>query len=286
MDDYRVSEVIANGQIDLNRDNFDENRDSQVNHSGSSDSQLESANGRRLVSQGKRKTKKALDTQNRILISALDLFREKGFDSTSMRDIADRAAVAVGASYYYYRTKEELVLSYYESECQQDIQFAQELSVQTSNFETRMKLFLFNKLERMQADRGFLNVLTKSLADTSGEAHELSEHFRLIQRKQMAAFSQLMEGSDLVVSEVILQQLPSLLWLYSVSLLMYWIKDQTPDQTATRRLIDQSLKLGFKLLRGTQFMDSSESVKQLHEVVTLLASEQSKLENLPAELVN
>ena len=58
-------------------------------------------------------TVKAEETRERILDSALKLFRDKGFDDTTMRDIAAEAGVATGAAYYYFRSKEELVMAFY-----------------------------------------------------------------------------------------------------------------------------------------------------------------------------
>src|SRR3989442_1605138 len=58
-------------------------------------------------------TPKAEETRERILDAALKLFRERGFDQTTMRDIAAAAGVATGAAYYYFRSKEELVMAFY-----------------------------------------------------------------------------------------------------------------------------------------------------------------------------
>ena len=48
-----------------------------------------------------RATPKAKVTGTKILDAALDLFRTKGFDNTTMRDVAATAGVANGAAYYY-----------------------------------------------------------------------------------------------------------------------------------------------------------------------------------------
>src|ERR1700676_4060533 len=60
-----------------------------------------------------RATPKAGETRNRILSTALSLFRERGFDETSMREIAGAAGVAIGAAYYYFESKEALVMAFY-----------------------------------------------------------------------------------------------------------------------------------------------------------------------------
>src|SRR5947207_13778872 len=62
-------------------------------------------------------TKKAAETERKILQAALDLFREEGFDDATMRAIAARAGVATGAAYYYFPSKDAIVLAFYEQSC-------------------------------------------------------------------------------------------------------------------------------------------------------------------------
>jgi len=50
-------------------------------------------------------------TRLRIMASAAKVFNEKGFDKTSIQDIADDAGIAKGTIYYYVDKKEDLILS-------------------------------------------------------------------------------------------------------------------------------------------------------------------------------
>ena len=61
-----------------------------------------------------RTTGKAEETRARILNAALDLFRSQGFDRTTMREIATEAAVSLGSAYYYFDSKEALVMAFYQ----------------------------------------------------------------------------------------------------------------------------------------------------------------------------
>src|SRR6516162_8838518 len=61
-----------------------------------------------------RPTPRAEDTRRRIYESALKLFRQKGFEPTTVRDIAAEAGVALGAAYYYFSSKEAIVLAFYQ----------------------------------------------------------------------------------------------------------------------------------------------------------------------------
>ncbi len=60
-----------------------------------------------------RSTIKSEQTRQRILRAALELFQSEGFDGTTMRDIARKAGVATGAAYYYFQSKDSLVLEFY-----------------------------------------------------------------------------------------------------------------------------------------------------------------------------
>src|SRR5271169_4152889 len=60
---------------------------------------------------------KAETTATKILEAALALFREQGFDTATMRGIAERAGVATGAAYYYYASKDAIVMDFYQRAC-------------------------------------------------------------------------------------------------------------------------------------------------------------------------
>src|SRR5271165_5819699 len=60
-----------------------------------------------------RTTPRAEDTRRKIYQAAMELFREKGFDETTMRDIAAKAGVALGGAYYYFSSKDAIVLAFY-----------------------------------------------------------------------------------------------------------------------------------------------------------------------------
>ena len=57
--------------------------------------------------------KKSDETRSRILEAALAVFRERGFERATMREIATEAGVAVGAAYYYFDSKDAIVMAFY-----------------------------------------------------------------------------------------------------------------------------------------------------------------------------
>ena len=53
----------------------------------------------------------AASTRERILDVALDLFTEKGFDGTSLREIAERLGVTKAALYYHFASKDDILMA-------------------------------------------------------------------------------------------------------------------------------------------------------------------------------
>ena len=52
-----------------------------------------------------------VSTRERILDAALDLFIEKGFDKTSLREIAEQLGVTKAALYYHFASKEDILMA-------------------------------------------------------------------------------------------------------------------------------------------------------------------------------
>src|SRR5687768_15317906 len=60
------------------------------------------------------KVSKGDQTKALILETALEMFRERGYDETTMRAIAQKAGVSLGNAYYYFRSKEYLIQAFYQ----------------------------------------------------------------------------------------------------------------------------------------------------------------------------
>ncbi len=52
-----------------------------------------------------------------LMMAAAHLFNQRGYDATSMRDIAREAGMLAGSMYYHFSSKDELILATYEEGC-------------------------------------------------------------------------------------------------------------------------------------------------------------------------
>ncbi len=100
----------------------------------------------------------------RILEIALRLFRRRGFERTTMRDIAEAAGLSLGAAYYYYPSKEALVLAYYERQQAESEAMAAAVA-STSDVRARLGAVIHGRLEQLARDRKLLGALFHSVGD-------------------------------------------------------------------------------------------------------------------------
>src|SRR5712692_338186 len=85
---------------------------------------------------------KSDQTRARIVAAALELFRNHGFEATTMREIAQSAGVATGAAYYYFDSKDAIVLAFYD-QAQKDMAPRLEQAVaSTRNLQQRLQALL------------------------------------------------------------------------------------------------------------------------------------------------
>src|SRR5688572_15868754 len=84
------------------------------------------------------KKRKGEQTRAHILETALQLFRERGYEDTTMRAIAEAAGVAVGNAYYYFRSKEHLIQAFYEQSHEEHLEACQPLLAKEKDLRTRL----------------------------------------------------------------------------------------------------------------------------------------------------
>ena len=196
-----------------------------------------------------RTTARAEDTRRKIYGAALELFREKGFDQTTMRDIAEDAEVALGGAYYYFSAKDALVLEFYRQTQESSDEAIREALARERNLRDRIRCVLEKRFEVLQPNRKFCAALLRHAPDATDPLSPFSDEARPIREQAIEHMRIAVEGGDIKVPSDLKPRLPYLLWLYQMALIMFWIYDRSPDQQRTHRLIEKSLALLINLLR-------------------------------------
>jgi len=178
-------------------------------------------------------------TRRQILDTALALFRERGFEETTVRDIARRAGLSLGATYYYFHSKEAIVGAYYDYVQQEHLTRARQAFAAGGPLKTRLRAALHTKIDIMQDDRRLLRALFRF----GGEPDHPLSWFGPATRDQrlcsIAVFEAALAGERL--PDDVREAAPTLLWTLHMGVLLFFLYDDSPRQQRTRSLIDAAV---------------------------------------------
>ena len=184
--------------------------------------------------------------RERILDTAIRMFRESGFDETTMRQIASEAGVALGLAYYYFPSKEALVMAYYERVQSVHSVVARENLLQARTLKDRLGMLFQTKLDVLAEDRKLLGALFRYAGSPEHPLSFLGRATAPLRADCMGLFAEALEPERL--PEDLLELAPLLLWALQMGVLLYFLYDSSPNFKYTRKLVDGSVKLGVGLL--------------------------------------
>jgi AcrR family transcriptional regulator len=193
---------------------------------------------------------KAEITERKILDAALKMFRTKGFDETTVRDIAGAAGVATGAAYYYYPSKDAIVMAFYERSCaEMQPRIEQALAKSRDGLEERLQTLINVKLQYFAPYRGVLRALLKNGADPAHPLSPFAVNNKPIRDVDVAWFQEVLGSSGIRVPKDLEPHLPEVLWMFQMGVIYFWISDDSPGQQRTSRLLELGTKIVATLLK-------------------------------------
>jgi AcrR family transcriptional regulator len=217
-------------------------------------------------------TKKAEATRSRILEVALDLFRREGFEQTTMRAIAAEARVSLGSAYYYFETKEDLVMAFYDQAMEAMVPKMEAALTGAGGFQERIAAVMAVKFEYFKPNRAFLGALFRHAADPQNRLSPFSEATRHIRERDQMYFARAIAAKpiDVKVPGDLAPLLPKSLWLYQMGLILYWTYDRSPGQRSTRALREKSLALLVSCLKLASFAIAKPLRSKVVELIELV----------------
>ena len=180
-------------------------------------------------------------TREQILDTAIRLFREGGFDETTMREVASEVGVALGLAYYYFPSKEALVMAYYERVQRQHRMIAHEELPRIRSLRDRLAMLLHTKLDILKDDRKLLGALFRYTGNPEHPLSFLGRATAPLRADCMNLFAAALEPERL--PDDLGELLPLLIWALHMGVLLYFLYDTSPNFKRTRELVDGSVRL-------------------------------------------
>src|SRR5205809_320779 len=155
---------------------------------------------------------KSEETRGRILAAAMELFRRRGFESTTMREIAREAGVALGSAYYYFESKEALVMAFYEQARDEMRPLIVQALSEERDLQGALRAILDARLRYFAPNRKFLGALFGHAANPENPLPPFSEETREIRSTDIGHFEQALERGRVKIPADLKPHLPRLLW--------------------------------------------------------------------------
>jgi AcrR family transcriptional regulator len=215
-------------------------------------------------------TKVAEKTRELIVETALRLFRERGFEATTMRAIAAEAGVSVGNAYYYFSSKEQLVQAYYDRAQAAHEAACREVFAGERSFAGRLGGVLRAWVRTSEPYHEFAVKFFKHAAEPSNPLSPFSADSAPARESAIELYRKVVEGSADRMDEELRAELPELLWLLSMGVVLFWVHDSSPGCVRTYRLIDRVVPLvdrlvGLSHLPGIRGV-AREVIELVHEL--------------------
>lgn len=198
-----------------------------------------------------------IDTRERILQTALELFAVNGFEAVSVNDISSALGVTKGALYKHYRSKRDIFTSIIARMEEMDAQAASSFSLPEgvlSEMESAYQnssLFQLTQYSKFQfrywTQHHFASAFRKML---TLEQYRSEEMFRLYQ--QYLGEGPLNYVADLLKSIGIPQPEQAALEFYAPMFLLYSVYDGAQDPESVFKMVDQHLDQMFFRLSQMQ----------------------------------
>jgi AcrR family transcriptional regulator len=179
---------------------------------------------------------KSDDTRAKITHTAIESFRERGYDQTTIRLIADEAGISVGNAYYYFPTKNHLVQELYLRVQGDHLARVRNGFGSSTDIAKRLEVALVTGLDATgpfhDSAPGFLAAAISPTSAVSPFGADAAGSRAMA----IEVFQEVVDGSTNTIPADLKRQLPELLWLAYMGLTLFWVYDNSEGQAKSRAL--------------------------------------------------
>jgi AcrR family transcriptional regulator len=180
-------------------------------------------------------TEQGLAAREQLYRAAVRLIAAKGYEATTLRDIAQKAGVSVGLLYRYFPSKRAVVMALYDELSANYAERGLELAPGT--WRSRFLYALETSLEVLGNKRETLAALAPVLV---GDAEEglFAPATAFSRQRVQSVFEEAVRGADDAPAKPAdAAALGRLLYVVHLAVVLWWLLDKSPKQRATAELV-------------------------------------------------
>ncbi|TQV89325.1 TetR/AcrR family transcriptional regulator [Aliikangiella coralliicola] len=191
------------------------------------------------------------EVRRSIILTAVELFGEKGFESTTMKQIARKVGIGDATIYKYFSSKDKLIFGYFGLKAEDTIQeFLKEEDLDDYDLQEKLQLLIDIYLGNLLPDREFVNDSLKMIMQSPSilfkDVTPIREEFSGVIHDLLIEA----ENSGEIAKSAFTGVTAKLANEFMLAVLLYWIKDDSDEFANTTQLVDMSLSLGVEILKS------------------------------------
>jgi AcrR family transcriptional regulator len=199
---------------------------------------------------GRRAQNKAA-IRTRIVAAALNLFQTKGFDATTTREVARKAGIAEGTVFNYFKTKEDIALSFFEQEVDHAIATVRgDPRLRKAPLEEKLFALVQSQLDFLAPYERFIGAAVIQALKPTSRLSPFSHRAQELRHRYVGFVQELIEESLPKNRHGALTWVaPEAFWIYYLGALLYWLHDSSPRKQNTIAFLDRSLRIGVAMFK-------------------------------------
>lgn len=174
---------------------------------------------------------------------ALRSFRERGYDATTIRLIAQEAGVSVGTTNYHFASKNDLVQELYLDVQEAHRDAALPLLRETDDLVERLGIVYRTGIEALEPYRAHAPEFLSAAVSPRSSLNPLSDASAGSRDIVVGVFREAVTGAKRTLPAEFEAALPAALMLAHLLLAMFWVYDGSPDHRRTQQLLDRGLRV-------------------------------------------
>jgi AcrR family transcriptional regulator len=206
--------------------------------------------GSKSAAPGKRAQNKER-TKREILRAALELFSKKGFFRTTTKQISDKAGIAEGTLFNYFKTKEDLALYFFEQELAALVEwYRDQKALHEASLAEKLFAVIHRHLERISPYEEFIEAVYLRALQPVSKLNLLSLETQELNVRYLRFIQQILRDAEEN------DEIPELgdfgayaFGLFHLAIISYWLQDGSRGKEKTLALLDRSLNLANSILR-------------------------------------
>lgn len=182
-------------------------------------------------------------TRQAIRDAALASFRERGYEATTIRHLADELGMSVGSAYYHFPSKSHLIQELYIEVQTQHREQALQLMQRQRKLTDRLRTVFLTGLDQLEPFGDHANGFLLAAMSPDDDANPLSAASAEPREILTGLYRTAVEGADDRLPSSIVEFLPDALYRVHLMLSLTWVQDRSPGHERTRRLVERGTRL-------------------------------------------